>query len=176
MKGKMIAGLNNIYCCTYWTKKKSHLRTYYDFAHLADLALVVQKMDNPIQSINLYPMDSAIPYLILTYWIVIYLLDSAIQRLYNRRLYFIVYIIWLLDIACLFDRLLQAVIFTVFFFPSNQNFIGRARRVQIKNVVLPLCRFIKEKNISNKHFKLDSNGSPEQVLPSPVNPALHAHA
>ena len=40
-------------------KKKSHLRTSYDFAHLADLAPVVQKMDNPIQSINLYPVDSA---------------------------------------------------------------------------------------------------------------------
>ena len=102
IKGKMIAGLNNLYCCTYWTKKISHLRTSYDFAHLADLAPVVQKRDNPIQSINLYPVDSAIAYLILTYWIVIYLLDSAIQRLYNRRLYFIAYIIWLLDIACLF--------------------------------------------------------------------------
>ena len=66
------------------------------------MAPVVQKMDNPIQSINLYPVDSAIAYLILTYWIVIYLLESAIQRLYNRRLYFIAYIIWLLDIACLF--------------------------------------------------------------------------
>ena len=74
-------------------------------------------MDNPIQSIHLYPVDSAIAYLILTYWIVIYLLDSAIQRLYNRRLYFIAYIIWLLDIASSV-RLLQAVIFTViFFFP-----------------------------------------------------------
>ena len=72
-------------------------------------------MDNPIQSINLYPVDSAIAYLILTYWIVIYLLDSAIQRLYNRRLYFIAYIIWLLDIASSV-RLLQAVIFTVLFF------------------------------------------------------------
>ena len=80
----------------------SHLRTSYDFAHLANMAPVVQKMDNPIQSINLYPVDSAIAYLILTYWIVIYLLDSAIQRLYNRRLYFIAFIIWLPDIACLF--------------------------------------------------------------------------
>ena len=45
-------------------KKKTHLRTSYDFAHLADLAPVVQKMDNPIQSINLYPVDSAFDYLI----------------------------------------------------------------------------------------------------------------
>ena len=67
IKGKMIAGLNNLYCCTYWTKKISHLRTSYDFAHLANMAPVVQKMDNPIQSINLYPVDSAIAYLILTY-------------------------------------------------------------------------------------------------------------
>ena len=64
----MIAGLNNLYCCTYWRKKKiSHLRTSYDFAYLADQAPDVQKMDNPIQSINLYPVDSAIAYLILTY-------------------------------------------------------------------------------------------------------------
>ena len=65
----MIAGLNNLYCRTYWTKKKkiSHLRTSYDLAHLADLAPVVQKMDNPIQLINLYPVDSAIDYPILTY-------------------------------------------------------------------------------------------------------------
>ena len=112
----MIAGLNNLYCCTYWTKKKiSHLRTSYDFAHLADLAPVVQKMDNPIHSINLYPVDSEIAYLILTYWMVIYLLHGAIQRLDNRRLYFIAYIIWLLDIASSV-RLLQAVIFTVIFF------------------------------------------------------------
>ena len=75
-------------------------------------------MDNPIQSIHLYPVDSAIAFLILTYWIVIYLLDSAIQRLYNRRLYFIAYIIWLLDIASSV-RLLQAVIFTVIFFFSH---------------------------------------------------------
>ena len=93
----------------------SHLRTSYDFAHLAVLAPVVQKLDNPVQSINLYPVDSTIAYLILTYWIVIYLLDSVIQRLYNRRLYFIAYIIWLLDIASSV-RLLQAVIFTVIFF------------------------------------------------------------
>ena len=80
----------------------SHLRTSYDFAHLANMAPVGQKMDNPIQSINLYPVDSAIAYLILTYWIVIYLLDSAIQRLDNWRLYIIAFIIWLPDIACLF--------------------------------------------------------------------------
>ena len=72
-------------------------------------------MDNPIHSINLYPVDSEIAYLILTYWMVIYLLDGAIQRLDNRRLYFIAYIIWLLDIASSV-RLLQAVIFTVIFF------------------------------------------------------------
>ena len=116
IKGKMIAGLNNLYCCTYWTKKKiSHLRTSYDFAHLADLVPVVQKMDNPIQSINLYPVDSAIDNLILIYWIVIYLLDSANQGLYNRRQYFIAYIIWLLDIACLFAYSKRS--FLLYFFP-----------------------------------------------------------
>ena len=96
-------------------KKISHLRTSYDFAHLADLAPVVQKM------------DSAIAYLILTYWIVIYLLDSAIQRLYNRRLYFIAYIIWLLDIASSV-RLLQAVIFTVIFFPIQSKVYWKGKK------------------------------------------------
>ena len=144
----MIAGLNNLYCCTYWTKKISHLRTSYDFAHLADLAPVIQKMDNPIQSINLYPVDSAIAYLILSYWIVIYLLDSAIQRLYNRRLYFTAYIIWLLDIACLFAYSKRSFLL-LFFFSSNQIFIGRARRVPIKNVVLLLLPFYSK----NKHIK-----------------------
>ena len=55
-----VAGLNNRICCTYWTKKQSHLRTSHDFAHLAELALVVQKIDNPIHSTNPYPVDSAI--------------------------------------------------------------------------------------------------------------------
>ena len=41
----MSAGLNNWFCCTYWTKKKSHLGTSYDVAHLAELTPVVQKMD-----------------------------------------------------------------------------------------------------------------------------------
>ena len=96
----------------------SHLRTSYDFAHLANMAPVVQKMDNPIQSINLYPVDSAIAYLILTYWIVIYLLDSAIQRLYNWRLYIIAFIIWLPDIACLFVYSKRSFLL-YFFFPSS---------------------------------------------------------
>ena len=41
----------------------------------------------------------------------------------------------------------------------------RARRVHLKT------------NMSNKkRFTLDLNGSPVQVYPLPVNPALHAHA
>ena len=166
-KRKLIAGLNNLYCCTYWTKKISHLRTSYDFAHLADLAPVVQKMDNPIHSIA---------YLILTYWIVIYLLDSAIQRLFNRRLYFIAYIIWLLDIASSV-RLLQAVIFTVIFFPIQPKLYWKGKKSTNKECCIAVVAgLLKKTNILNKHFKLDLNGSPVQVFPSPVNPALHAHA
>ena len=66
-KEKGVAGLNNRFCCTYWTKIQRHLRTSYDFAHLAELALVVQKIDNPIHSTNLYPVDSAVdPYSLST--------------------------------------------------------------------------------------------------------------
>ena len=109
-------------------------------------------MDNPIQSINLYPVNSATDYPILTYWIVIYLLDSAIQRLYNWRLYFIAFIIWLLDIACLFAYSKRSFLLK-FFFPSSQNIIGRARRVQMKNVVLLCCcRFTQKRNISIKRL------------------------
>ena len=42
-------------------------------------------MDNRIHSTNLNPVDSAIGYLILIYWKVIYPLDSAFQRLRNRQ-------------------------------------------------------------------------------------------
>ena len=41
-------------------KKQLHLRTSNDFAHLAELAPFVQKIDNPIHSTNLYPVDSAV--------------------------------------------------------------------------------------------------------------------
>ena len=92
------------------------LTGHNDLAHLAYLAPVVQKMDNCIHSTNLYPVDSAIDYLILTYWIVIYPSDSAFQRLRNGRLYFIF-------IYCLHNltawhrssvRLLQAAITVIF--------------------------------------------------------------
>ena len=66
-KEKWVAGLNNRFCCTYWTKIQRHLRMSYDFAHLAELALVIQKIDNPIHSTNLYPVDSAVdPYSLST--------------------------------------------------------------------------------------------------------------
>ena len=63
---------------------------------LQHLAPVVQKVDNAIQRINLYPLDSIIinnyqrnqllvP-LIVIHWIVIYAVDSAIQLLNNWAL------------------------------------------------------------------------------------------
>ena len=134
-------------------------------------------MHNRIHSTNLYPVDTAISYLILIYWRVIYPLDSAFQSLRNRRLYFI-FIYCVQNLTAwhrLSVRLLQAAI-TVIFSHVNENFIGRARRAQIKSVVLLLLPVYSQTNISNKHFQLDLNGSPVQVFPSPVNPALHAHA
>ena len=105
------------------------LTGHNDLAHLAYLAPVVQKMDNCIHSTNLYPVDSAIDYLILTYWIVIYPSDSAFQRLRNGRLYFIF-------IYCLHNltawhrssvRLLQAAI-TVIFFPYKRKFYWKGKK------------------------------------------------
>ena len=134
-------------------------------------------MDNRIHSTNIYPVDSAIiGYLILIDWKVIYPLDSAFQRLRNRRLSFI-FIYCVQNLTAwhrLSARLLQAAI-TVIFSHVNENFIRRARRAQIKSVVLLLLPVYSETNISDKHFQLDLNGSPVQVFPSPVNPASHTH-
>ena len=107
----------------------------------------------------------------------IYPLDSAFQRLRNRRPYFIfIYCVQTLTTSHrLSVRLLQAAI-AVIFSHVNENFIGRARRAQIKSVILLLLPVYSETNISNTHFQLDLNGSPVQMFPSPVNPALHAHA
>ena len=52
-------------------------------------APVVQKMDNTICSINIYPLDSAIQVSpILICWVAIYLVDSAIQCLNNLGVVF----------------------------------------------------------------------------------------
>ena len=48
-----------------------------------NLIPVVQKMDNAIQQINHYPLDSAMVSLTLIRWIVIYPVDCAIQLLKN---------------------------------------------------------------------------------------------
>ena len=47
---------------------------------------VVRKVDNAIHRINLYPVDNIIlvSFLILIHWVVIYLVDSAIQGLNNQ--------------------------------------------------------------------------------------------
>ena len=47
------------------------------------LAQIVQKVDNAIHQINLYPVDISIVFLILIHWIEIYPMDSAIQLLNN---------------------------------------------------------------------------------------------
>ena len=52
-----------------------------------DLAPVVQTLDSAINRINHYPADSVIDFRnTYIHWIVIYPVDSAIQRLNNRGL------------------------------------------------------------------------------------------
>ena len=53
---------------------------------ISHLALVVQTSDSAIHRINHYPADSVLISGILIRWIVIYPVDSAIQRLNNRGL------------------------------------------------------------------------------------------
>ena len=128
-------------------------------------------MDNPIHqnelfqiyftSINLYPVDSAIDKLTLIYWIVIYPLDSTIQRLYNGRLYFILTLLLpciictcLLDIACLF--VYSKRLFLLHFFSHLiKHFIGRARRVQIECCIavvhVYVAGLLEKTTISNKY-------------------------
>ena len=48
-----------------------------------DLAPFVQKVDSAIHWINLHPVDSVLLSLTLIRWIVVYLVDSAIQLLNN---------------------------------------------------------------------------------------------
>jgi len=52
--------------------------------HVKHLAPFVQKVDNTVHWINLYPLDSGIGFLILIHWIVIYPMDSAIHLLNNQ--------------------------------------------------------------------------------------------
>ena len=54
--------------------------------HVNHLAPFVQKVDNAIHWINLYPLDSRIGFLILIQWKVIYPMDSTIHLLNNRGL------------------------------------------------------------------------------------------
>ena len=69
-------------------------------------------------------------------------------------------------------RLLQAVMFTVIFSPSNQKLYLKPGK---KSTNKECCIAVVAGLLQNKHFTLDLNGSPVQVFPSPVNPALHAH-
>ena len=56
------------------------LRIYCDeiFSPASQLSPVVQQVDDTIQRINLYPMDTVVGFpLILIHWIVIYPVDTA---------------------------------------------------------------------------------------------------
>ena len=156
-------------------KRKSHLRTPYDLPHLADLAPV----DNRIHSTNLYPvyiqriwlphtcllnsnLSVGLPFPAFAQPVPV--LQFYLLPTYSAK-------------HRLSARLLQGVI-TVIFSHQNKTFIGRARRVQIKSVVLLLLPVYSNNKNMKQTFKFDLNpdGSPVQVFPSPVNPALHAHA
>ena len=75
---------------TSWLPSPSSLLKLPNVACATDrtklLAPVVQKEENTIQWINLYPVDSAMVSLILNHWIVIYRVDSTIQHLNNRAM------------------------------------------------------------------------------------------
>ena len=60
------------------------LRFFYIFQDDKTSAPVVQKVDNAIHRINLYPLDIVqLVFLIIIYWIVMYPVDSAIHLLNN---------------------------------------------------------------------------------------------
>ena len=57
------------------------------FSFVTILAPVVQTLDSGIHRIKIYPLGGALwVSLILIHWIVIYPMDTAIQRLNNRGL------------------------------------------------------------------------------------------
>ena len=61
--------------------------SYEIFPPASQLSPVVQQVDDTIQRINLYPMDTVVGFpLILIHWIVIYPEDTAIQLLNNWHL------------------------------------------------------------------------------------------
>ena len=135
--------------------KTLHLRASYDFARLADLAKVVQKIDKPTHSISLYPVDSVNDYLILVYWIVIYSLDSDAYPAFVQPapvLYFFLFI------ACIMPawhrlsvRLFQAAI-TEIFSHQPKNVIRRARRVELQSVVLLLLPVYSKNKLIKQTF------------------------
>ena len=93
-------------------------------------------MDNRIHSKNLYPVDSAIGYLILIYWRVIYPLDSAFQRLRNRRLYFI-FLYCVQNLTAwhrLSVRLLQAAITVIFSHLLRNKHIKQTFSISLKRL------------------------------------------
>ena len=58
------------------------------------------------------------------------------------------------------------------FFPSNLKLCWKGRKSTNKEFYIAVVAGLLKKQI----FTLDLNDSPVQVFPSPVNPALHAHA
>ena len=66
-----------------WWPKWLQLGALTSTQRVIVLALVVQKLDNIINRINLYSVDSAIGFPNTIHWIVIYPVDSAIHLLNN---------------------------------------------------------------------------------------------
>ena len=107
-------------------------------------------MDNRIHWIEICRVDSATGYLILIYWKVIYPLDSALQRLRNRRLYFI-FIYCVQNLTAwhrLSVRLLQAAI-TVIFFPCKRKFYWKGKKSTNKECCIAVVAGL----LRNKHIK-----------------------
>ena len=100
-------------------------------------------MDHRIHSTNLYPVDSAIGYLWLIHWKVIYPLDSAFQPLRNRRLYFI-FIYCVQNLTAwhrLSVRLLQEAI-TVIFFPCKRKFYWKSNNSTNKECCIAVVAWL----------------------------------
>ena len=79
---------------------------------------VVQTLDSAIDRIKIYPVDNAMVSLILIRWIVIYPVDSAIQRLNNQGQFFTVNAVFRWQLRPRFSLLpvVESTVLFAFFF------------------------------------------------------------
>ena len=93
-------------------------------------------------------------------------------------LYFYLLLTWSVCLTSLVCSLTPSDHFYCNFFPSKQKLYWRCKKSTNKECCIGVVPDLlkKKKKKKKKHFTLDLNGSPVQVFPSPVNPALHVHA